>query len=140
MMVAWYGWNNGIPTPDAAPSELAPVDQANFTWPRWGQFYQTKGAAGVACDVPRAERLLELYDDWMRAGDEAAKAAVWREMLDIHADEVFVIGTVSRAPIPVVAAAALRNVPDEALYAWDPGAHLGVHRIDEFFFAPESQQ
>ncbi|NIP76190.1 MAG: ABC transporter substrate-binding protein, partial [Xanthomonadales bacterium] len=31
MMVAWYGWNNGIPTADAAPFELAPVDQANFS-------------------------------------------------------------------------------------------------------------
>jgi peptide/nickel transport system substrate-binding protein len=56
-------------------------------------------------------------------------------MLDIHARETFVIGTVSRAPVPVVADAQLRNVPDEALYAWDPGAHFGIHRIDEFFFA-----
>ena len=34
----------------------------------------------------------------------------------------------------------LRNVPDEGIYVWDPGAHLGVHRIDEFFFAPEPKQ
>lgn len=140
MMVAWYGWNNGVPTAEAPPSELAPVDQANFTWPRWGQYYQTKGSSGEACDVPRAERLLELYDDWMKAETPEAKASVWREMLAIHADEVFVIGTVSRAPIPVVAAVNLRNVPDSGLYAWDPGAHLGVHRIDEFFFAPEPSQ
>jgi peptide/nickel transport system substrate-binding protein len=140
MMVAWYGWNNGVPTADAAPSELAPVDQANFTWPRWGQYYQTKGSAGEACDLPRAERLLELYDEWMHADSEADKAAIWREMLDIHADEVFVIGTVSRAPVPVVAAETLRNVPNEAIYAWDPGAQLGVHRIDEFFFAPGTAQ
>jgi len=61
-------------------------------------------------------------------------------MLAIHADQIFVIGTISRAPIPVVTAAALRNVPDEAIYAWDPGAQLGIHRIDEFFFAPEAGQ
>jgi len=139
MMVAWYGWNNGVPTPDAPPSELAPVDQANFTWPRWGQYYQTKGSAGVACDVPRVERLLDLYDDWMRASSTAARAAIWREMLDIHADEVYVIGTVSRAPVPVVASADLRNLPKRGLYAWDPGAHLGVHRMDEFFFDPHGQ-
>jgi peptide/nickel transport system substrate-binding protein len=61
-------------------------------------------------------------------------------MLAIHADEVFVIGTVARAPLPIVADARLRNVPEEALYAWDPGAQIGMHRIDEFWFdgdAPE---
>jgi peptide/nickel transport system substrate-binding protein len=136
MMVAWYGWNNGVPTPDAAPSELAPVDQANFSWPRWGQFYQTKGSAGEACDLIPAERLLDLYGAWMRADTDAEKSEAWRGMLAIHADQVFAIGTVSRAPVPVVAASNLRNVPDEAIYAWDPGAHMGVHRIDEFFFAP----
>lgn len=140
MIVAWYGWNNGIPTPDAAPSELAPVDQANYTWPRWGQFYQTRGAAGVACDMAPGERLLALYDEWMRAGSDAGRAAVWREMLAIHADQVFVIGTVSRAPIPLVASERLRNVPEDGIYAWDPGAQLGIHRIDEFYFAPEASQ
>ncbi len=140
MMVAWYGWNNGVPTPEAPPAELAPVDQANFTWPRWGQYYQTKGSAGVACDLPEGERLLGLYMNWMQAEDDDARSAVWREMLDIHADQVFVIGTISRAPVPVVADARLRNVPDTGLYAWDPGAHLGIHRIDEFFYGPEQAQ
>jgi peptide/nickel transport system substrate-binding protein len=112
------------------------VDQANFSWPRWGQFYQTKGSAGEACDLVPAERLLDLYGAWMRADTDAEKSEAWRGMLAIHADQVFAIGTVSRAPVPVVAASNLRNVPDEAIYAWDPGAHMGVHRIDEFFFAP----
>jgi peptide/nickel transport system substrate-binding protein len=135
MMVAWWGWNNGVPTPDAPPFELAPVDQANFSWPRWGQYYQTKGSAGVPVDLAEARRLLALYEQWMVAAGEAEKAAIWREMLAIHADQVFCIGTVSRAPVPVVADARLRNVPERGLYAWDPGAHLGIHRIDEFFFA-----
>jgi len=134
MMVAWYGWNNGVPTADAAPTELAPVDQANFSWPKWGQYYQTKGAAGEPVDLPQAERLLQLYKNWIAAGSDMRKAEIWREMLKIQADQVFVLGTVSRAPIPVAANDALRNVPAEGLYAWDPGAQLGIHRIDEFFF------
>ena len=134
MMVAWYGWNNGIPTADAPPSELAPVDQANYSWPRWGQYHQTKGSAGEAVDLPEAKRLLGLYEQWALTGSDTRKAEIWREMLNIHADQVFVIGTVSRAPVPVASVATLRNVPTEAIYAWDPGAHLGVHRMDEFFF------
>ncbi|MEM9735726.1 MAG: ABC transporter substrate-binding protein, partial [Pseudomonadota bacterium] len=134
MMVAWFGWNNGVPTPDAAPFELAPVDQANFTWPKWGQYYQTKGDMGEPSDVAEVTRLMDLFMEWSRASSQAEKAAAWRQMLAIHADQVFVIGTVSRAPLPVVAAANLQNVPDQGLYAWDPGAHLGVHRMDEFWF------
>jgi peptide/nickel transport system substrate-binding protein len=133
MMVAWYGWNNGVPTADAAPTELAPVDQANYSWPRWGQYHQTKGSAGEPVDLPEAEQLLQLYEDWTMAGSEAVKADIWRKMLKIHADQTFVLGTVSRAPVPVAAKDTLRNVPAEGLYAWDPGAQLGIHRIDEFF-------
>ena len=133
MMVAWYGWNNGIPTPDAAPFELAPVDQANFSWPRWGQYHQTKGSAGQVIDLPAAQRLNRLFNQWTLTADPPRKSEIWREMLSIHADQVFVIGTVSRAPLPLAVDADLRNVPADGLYAWDPGAHLGLHRMDEFF-------
>ena len=27
-----------------------------------------------------------------------------------------------------------KNVPEKAIYAWDPGGQLGVHRMDEFWF------
>ncbi|MGF1501188.1 MAG: ABC transporter substrate-binding protein [Paracoccaceae bacterium] len=134
MMAAWWGWNNGIPTPAAEPTDLAPVDQTNFSWPAWGQHYQTTGEAGAAPDHAPAARLLALYGEWMAAPDRATREAVWREMLAIHADEVFVIGTVSRAPLPVVVDARMQNVPDSALYAWEPGAQLGIHRMDEFFY------
>ena len=55
-------------------------------------------------------------------------------MLALHADQVFCIGTVARAPVPVVHSARLQNVPTNGIYAWDPGGQLGVHRMDEFFF------
>ncbi len=134
MMVAWYGWNVGIPTAAMAPKELAPVDQANFTWPKWGQFYQTKGAAGEEPDMPEAKRLLELYHSWRYATTDAERAAAWKEMLSIHAEQLFCIGTVARAPVPMVHAANLKNVPETGIYAWDPGGQLGVHRMDEFYF------
>ena len=134
MMVAWFGWNIGIPTAKNAPIELAPVDQANFVWPKWGQHYQTKGSAGEAPDLPEAQRLMELFGEWSAAGDDAQRSRIWQEMLAIHADQVFCIGTVARAPVPVVHDAELMNVPTDAIYAWDPGGQIGVHRMDEFYF------
>jgi len=134
MMVAWWGWNNGIPTPDTAPSDLAPVKQTNYSWPKWGQYHQTKGAAGEEPDLPKVNRLLRLYGQWKLAGNRDKRARIWREMLAIHADQVYCIGTVSRAPLPVVVTDSMVNVPETAIYAWEPGAQLGVHRIDEFFY------
>ena len=137
MMVAWAGWNVGIPTPENVPRDLAPVDQASYYWPKWGQYYQTKGSAGEAPDMPVAVELMELFEAWSSAATPEEKSAVWRRMLAIHADQVFAIGTIARAPVPLVHSARLRNVPADGIYAWDPGAQLGVHRMDEFFFAPE---
>ncbi len=134
MLPVWFGWNLGLPTADAAPKELAPMDQSSFSWPQWGQFVQTGGAAGEPVDMPEAARLMALFDRWSHAATADARADAWREMLAIHADQVFGIGLVASAPQPVVVSSALRNLPAEAVFAWEPGAHFGVHRIDELFF------
>ena len=135
MMPVWYGWNLGIPTADAAPTEVAPVDQSVFSWPKWGQRHQTKGELGEPVDYAPAERLMALYDAWKSAPDEAGRAAAWREMLAVHADQLFSIGLVASSPQPVAVSARLRNFPETAVYAWEPGAHFGVFRIDEAFYA-----
>ena len=134
MMPVWFGWNNGVPTADATPSDLAPVDQANFAWPMWGQHYQTKGASGEPPETPVAQRLLDLFESWSTATTESEKAAIWEEMLEIHADQVIAIGVVSASPQPIVVNARLRNFPEKGVYAWEPAAHLGAYRIDELFY------
>ena len=58
-------------------------------------------------------------------------------MLDIHADQVYTIGVVAAIPQPVVVNARLRNVPERGVYNWEPGAHLGIHRLDTVWFAPK---
>ena len=135
MMPVWFGWDNGVPTPSAIPSALAPVDQTNFSWPAWGQHFQTKGAAGERPATPEAQRLLALFLQWSAATTESEKAAVWEEMLEIHADQIMAIGLVSGAPQPVVVSRRLRNFPEHGVFAWDPAAHLGVYRIDELYYA-----
>ncbi|MEY8842783.1 ABC transporter substrate-binding protein, partial [Cribrihabitans sp. XS_ASV171] len=135
MAAVWFGWDNGIPQVYTSPAYLAPTDQVFFAWPKWGQFYQTAGEAGEAPDLPEAQRLMELAHDWEMAETDEARAAAWREMLAIHADQIYGIGILAGAPQPIVVANRLRNVPEKGLWAWDPGAHFGVHRMDEFFFA-----
>ncbi|MHA6264536.1 ABC transporter substrate-binding protein [Arenibacterium sp. CAU 1754] len=135
MAAVWYGWDNGIPQPYTSPDYLAPRHQEFFAWPKWGQHYQTGGEAGEAPDMEPAIRLMELSHQWEKAQTDEERSAVWREMLAIHADQVFGIGILAEAPQPVVVSNRLRNVPQKGIWAWDPGAHFGIHRPDEFFFA-----
>ena len=139
MAAVWFGWDNGIPQSFTPPDYLAPTDQVFFAWPKWGQFHQTHGLAGEPIDIPEAQRLMDLSNAWREAEIDAERADIWREMLAIHADQQFGIGILSEAPQPVVVSDLLRNVPETALWAWDPGSHFGVHRIDEFFFADEAE-
>lgn len=139
MASVWFGWDNGIPGPDTAPDYLAPRQQEFLAWPKWGQHYQTQGVAGEAPDLPEAQRLMDLAAAWEVTTSRDEREAIWREMLAIHADQVYAIGILSEAPQPVVVNRALRNVPEQATWAWDPGAHFGVHRVDEFWFDPAAR-
>ncbi|NIZ62015.1 peptide ABC transporter substrate-binding protein [Sedimentitalea sp. CY04] len=134
MASVWFGWDNGLPRAYTSPAYLAPTDQVFLAWPKWGQFHQTSGAAGEAPDLPEAQRLMELVKNWERATSDAERTAAWTEMLKIHADQVYGIGILAGAPQPVVVNKNLRNVPTKGIWAWDPGAHFGVHRPDEFYF------
>ncbi len=135
MASVWFGWDNGIPTANTSPEYLAPTQQEFFAWPKWGQYYQTGGKAGEAPDLKEAQELLEYADHWVDAKTEDERAQIWQRMLDIHAQQLYGIGIVAETPQPVVVSKRLRNVPDKALWAWQPGSHFGVHRPDEFFFS-----
>ncbi len=135
LMAVWTGLENGVPTPQSLPSELAPTSQQQLQWPKWGQYFEAHGQAGEPIDMPEAKTLMGLYLDWRHAVTLEAKERLWGAMLQIHADEVFSIGTVAAVPQPVVVSERLRNVPMDALYTWEPGAHFGVHRLDCFWFA-----
>ena len=81
-----------------SPSELAPVDQNDLEWPKWGQYYETHGMSGEAPDMPEAKQLMALLDQWGTATDDAARADVWEKMLSIYTDQVYTIGTVAAVP------------------------------------------
>jgi peptide/nickel transport system substrate-binding protein len=140
MAAVWYGWDNGLPAATTSPKYLAPTNQEFFAWPKWGQYYASAGASGEPPDMEPAKRLLELSYDWSHTTDLAERRAIWQEMLDIHADQQFGIGILAEAPQPVVVSKRLRNVPEKAIWAFEPGSHFGIHRVDEFYFDDPHQQ
>ena len=134
MASVWYGWDNGLPGPSTSPSYLAPTNQEFFAWPMWGQYYQTVGQAGSPPDMQPAKRLMLLANDWNHTDDPQMREDIWKRMLAIHAEQQFAIGVLAEAPQPVVVSNDLMNVPEHGIWAFDPGAHFGIHRIDEFYF------
>lgn len=134
MASVWFGWDNGLPGPSTSPSYLAPTNQEFFAWPMWGQYYQTVGQAGSPPDMQPAKRLMLLANDWNHTDDPQVREDIWKRMLAIHAEQQFAIGLLAEAPQPVVVSNDLMNVPEHGIWAFDPGAHFGIHRIDEFYF------
>jgi peptide/nickel transport system substrate-binding protein len=128
------GIENGLATAAVSPWEFAPTNQQQLEWPKWGQYYETKGKAGEPPGLPSATRLKHLYEDWLGAGSTSEQTRIWADMLGIWADEVFSIGTVAGVLQPVVVNAKLRNVPEDGIYNWDPGAFFGMYKPDGFWF------
>jgi peptide/nickel transport system substrate-binding protein len=116
LISVWGGLENGMPTADMSPHELAPTSQQQLQWPKWGQFYESQGATGEGPDMPAAQELLRLNDQWLTASDTGERRRIWHRMLEIRAEETFSIGLVSGVPQPVVVNAKLRNVPQKGIY------------------------
>ena len=134
LMSIWYGLENGIPTAEMSPTEFAPTSQQQLQWPKWGQYYETQGSAGEPPDEPEAAKLLELFETWRAAGDTEERRAIWHDMLEIYSDQVYSISLISGVMQPVAVRENLHNVPEEAVYNWEPGAQFGVYRPDTFWF------
>jgi peptide/nickel transport system substrate-binding protein len=135
VMSVWSGIENALPKAETSPHELAPTSQYQLYWPKWGLYNETGGVAGEPVDIKAAEELVRLNKAWETEIDPAEQAKIWHRMLAIRAEQTFTIGTVQGVPQPVVISNRLRNVPEEGIYNWDPGAHFGIYHPDTFWWA-----
>ncbi|MEO8142879.1 MAG: ABC transporter substrate-binding protein [Betaproteobacteria bacterium] len=134
LMSVWTGIENGLANADLSPEELAPVSQQQLQWPKFGQYFETSGKTGDAPDIAEAAELMKLNNQWRDAPTRDERTKVWHRMLQIHAEQQFVIGVVSGVAQPVVVRNTLRNVPEKGVYNWDPGAFFGIYRPETFWF------
>jgi peptide/nickel transport system substrate-binding protein len=140
MMTIWSGLNNGIPTPEMSPHELAPTLQEQLQWPMWGQYYENHHKGGEAPALPEAKELVAIYDAWRTSATPGEREKAWLRMLEIHAQQVFTIGIVTQALQPVLGSDKLRNVPAEGIYSWDPGSYFGMYHPDTFWLEPQERR
>jgi peptide/nickel transport system substrate-binding protein len=128
IMSVWAGVDNGAPTAAHSPADFVPTDPYQLQWPSWGTYSSTRGKAGEPIDDPAAARLVALYENWLGAEDESTKLAIWSEILDINAEQVFAIGVVTATLVPVVVSNRLKNVPEAGISSFDPYAYFGVYK------------
>ena len=129
------GMDNAVPTAEFEPSALAPTQDSQYQWPDFGRFVQSSGHEGRPIDLPEVKRLEGLWHDWRRADNLAEQRSIWREMLQVNADQVFAIGVVNGTRQPVVVSDRIRNVPETALWSFQPSAYFGLYMPDTFFYA-----
>lgn len=136
-MAVWQGLNNGVATPDMAPTELAPTAEDQYQWPVWGLYYASAESSGTPPELPKCQELVDLLNAWRRSTSTAEREAIWHKMLTIRAEQVYSIGTVSGALQPILRSSRLKNVPDAALYGFEPTSYFGAYAPDTFFYDGE---
>jgi peptide/nickel transport system substrate-binding protein len=138
MMAMWSGLDNGIPTADMNPGELAPTSDDQLQWPVWGMYYMSNGMKGQPPEIPEVKQLIALLAQWRNTSDMTERTGIWTQMLDIYSQQVFSIGIVNSTPQPILRADSLRNVPDKGLYGFDPTGFLGVFMPDAFWYGKDA--
>jgi peptide/nickel transport system substrate-binding protein len=133
IMAVWSGLESAVPSADSSPAELVPTRQDQLQWPLWGNWYESNRKGGEKPALQEVRELADLYEGWRRTASPDDRRRMWTSILEINADQVYTIGIVTGTLQPVVVANALRNVPVEGLYNWDPGAYFGMYRPDTFW-------
>lgn len=133
-MSVWVGLDNGVPTADMAPDQLAPTSPDQLQWPLWGSWYSSVETAGVAPDLAPALELVRLLEDWRQSTNSATRTEIWHKMLALRADQVFTIGTINASHQPIVRSSRLQNVPEDGLFGFLPSSFFGAYAPDTFFF------
>jgi peptide/nickel transport system substrate-binding protein len=134
IMAIGPGLDNGFPSADMSPWEFCPTTQQQYQWPKWGQYFETSSEAGEKVDMPEAQKLFDLMEAWRAANDTGTRTGIWQQVLKIWSEQIYNIGTVANVPQPVVVSRHLHNVPEKAIWSWEPGAQFGVHKPDTFWF------
>ena len=137
VMSVWAGMDNAVVTAEMSPAEISPSAEDQLQWPRWGHYYQTQGKKGEKPALPEVVKLAELYSMWANALDNKERTRIWHEMLALYTDQVFSIGTINSVLQPIVVSPKLKNVPEDGVFSYAPGAYFGVYAMDTFWFAKD---
>ena len=114
-MAVWFGEIEDNPLID--PRWMLPFSGESNHAVSYAQWFTSDGAVGEPPSGDLAHAL-ELYQQIERTVDPDRRLELMRRIVELNRDNLWVIGTVGRTPLPVVVSERMRNVPDVAVETW----------------------
>ncbi len=110
-------------------------------WYQRGGLYGDPRATGPGCIEPPEDhplrRAMEVFDATLGESDPAKQRRVFREVLEIAAENVWTIGICTSTPNVFVVKKGVRNVPDTAVTGWQLGSPGNAGPMTFFFDNPQ---
>jgi peptide/nickel transport system substrate-binding protein len=130
----WPGGSANDTSFPADPAYLLPTFPrwSVIVFTEWARWFQTDGASGF--EPPEQIKELEgWWDELMVSPSQERIDALADNILASQAENLWVIGTVSNAPYPIIARNTLHNVPEEGYWGW-PFLWSSSWDPEQFFF------
>lgn len=116
-MHIWWG-DGGLGDAMLDPRYYFPFNQESGFAYRWAQWFNNPDSAAAEEPSAPAKEQMDLYRQLKTSGDPAQQAAIFKQILDISAEQFWVLGTVLPAEGYAVVNKKLGNVPESQPYAW----------------------
>ena len=118
------------------PAMHVPIQPANEgAWgPLWCVWYQSGGKEGEE-PPEEVKKNIERYEGMKATLDEEVRTGLAKEILRSNAENLWTIGTVGEAPVPIVVRNNLRNVPETINFGWAT-YHMSIAYAEQFFLEP----
>ncbi len=134
IMTVAQGLDNGVPTADMSPKELAPTTDDQMHWPLWG--FITCPAA-VMARHPTCRRRSP-FPNFLPAGAalqaSRSESASGTKCCISTQIRCFTIGTVNSTLQPVAHSSLLKKRAQRRALRFDPLSYLGVYMPDTFWY------
>ena len=121
-VTSWIGSGEIIPVID--PRWYLPYNGGSFYGLDYVRWFRTEGVEG-ARPPPAMVQCMDLFRQVQRAVDDAEQIRLFRKIIDLNRENLWVIGTVGQVPPIFIVHESFRNVPEVAVACWPlrtPGA------------------
>jgi peptide/nickel transport system substrate-binding protein len=120
---------------DVYPSWYIPTSDVTYWAPLFGIWYAGGSESGAAGEEPEGlyRELQTLYDSMVAEPDEAARIELGHQILTIHDENVFILGTISTPFQPVIVKNNVVNVLEEAVASY-PIGHENITWYEQVSF------
>ena len=125
-------WEMGFMMYPSNPLFLIASSSGSDFGPDLGVWYNTGGAEGQ--EPPEAmKEALRAYDQIKQTPDPAQKNELFHRILELQAENIWVLGLVGGVKETLIVKNHMRNVPDESIFDSLVGRYIGLTAAEQYF-------